>query len=89
MGHAFPQAPQFVLSLDVATHDVPHDVRPTAHADWQDPFAQTRPAPHACPHEPQFCGSLVESTQAPLHDVCEAAHGVDEGGTPHSPLMQV
>lgn len=67
-GHAAPQAPQLAGSVDALTQLEPHDVRPTAQADWHVPFAHVSPAAHACPHEPQLFASLVSSTHEPPHD---------------------
>jgi hypothetical protein len=70
----------------VSTHDAVHCVRPTAHADWHEPFEQASPALHACPHDPQFFGSLDGSTHDPEHETSAPGHEA-VGGRPHSPLM--
>jgi hypothetical protein len=68
-GHAIPHAPQFAASVDVSTHDVPHDTRPIAHAASHAPAEHASPASHTWPHEPQFFASFVKSTQALPHAV--------------------
>ena len=83
-----PQAPQLDESLEVSTQDEPHWASPTAHADWQAPLEQTRPALQAWPHEPQLPGSPSSSTHWLPQAVCPAGH-VTAGGKPQEPCWQV
>jgi hypothetical protein len=75
-----PQAPQFIGSLVVSTHAVPHILSPCPHVVWQMPFAQASPASHACPQPPQLVGLDERSVHVPLHAVCPAGHVMVGGG---------
>jgi hypothetical protein len=87
-GQALPHAPQFDASLDVATHELPHSVSPTAQAAWQEPLEHVRPALQTWPHEPQLSSSVPVLLQAPWQDDCPAGHETGAGAL-HTPLWQV
>jgi hypothetical protein len=83
-----PHAPQSDKSLEVSTHELPHSVSPTAHADWHEPLEHVSPALQTWPHEPQLLPSLPVFVQAPLQDDCPAVQETG-GGAVHNPLWQV
>jgi hypothetical protein len=62
-GHAFPQAPQFDVSLNKSTQALPHTIFPAGH--WQDPLLHSAPEAHGIPQAPQFTGSLLGLVQMP------------------------
>jgi hypothetical protein len=60
--HAFPQAPQWLASLDVVTHAPLHMVKPSAHPFTQLPATHARVSPlptggHVAQLGPQWSGS--------------------------------
>ncbi len=62
VGHAFPQAPQFMGSLLRKTQWSRQKVCPDGHAPHV-PLLQDCPAEQAFPHVPQFVGSPASEVQ--------------------------
>jgi hypothetical protein len=74
MGHAVPQAPQFLASLLRSTQDPLQAVSIAAQVEEHWPTLHTSLAAHARPHMPQFFGSRSGSMQAPLQSRLSASH---------------
>jgi hypothetical protein len=86
--HAFPQAPQLLLSLDVFTQNAPQAVVPGGHTVlWHWPLKQFALAPHARPHAPQLLLSNDVFTQALPPSA--AGQLVRPAKQAHAPLEQV
>jgi hypothetical protein len=73
--HAFPHAPQLLLSVCVLTHAPLQNVAPVV-AQAQAPFWQVAPPEplHVVPHPPQLALSLFKLTHAPLQSVRFPVH---------------
>jgi hypothetical protein len=56
-----PQAPQLLLSVEVATQRPAQSVVPLGH--WHRPAEHTCPPVHTIPQAPQLLGSELTSTQ--------------------------
>ena len=64
---AWPQAPQWRVSLVVSTQAPLHSVWPEGQTHW--PLAHVDPAGHVTPHAPQWRLSEPVLTQVPLQSV--------------------
>jgi hypothetical protein len=60
---ALPHAPQFLGSVSVFTHDLPHKVRTPHPARQLDPSHTGRAVEHDVEHEPQCAGSVTDVSQ--------------------------
>lgn len=65
-GHAFPHAPQLLLSLPFTSMHVPPQSTCPA-GQLQEPFWQVFPPLQTFPQPPQLLLSVAVSVQAPLH----------------------
>jgi hypothetical protein len=65
VGHAVPQAAQFVGSFVVFTHAPMHDTSGDAQLATHEPDIHVRPAPHALPQAPQLFASVCVFTSQP------------------------
>ena len=81
-GQAWPQAPQFRLSVAVLVQLLPHPVSPGGQA--QAPCVQASPAPHAWPHAPQLALSVCTLVQAPPQSSWEEGHCVVHAPATHA-----
>ena len=80
--HAFPHAPQLVLSDVRSTHPPAQAESPVVHVAVQTPEVQSGMLPlQAVPHLPQLAALVVKSTHLPLHNVVPA-------GQTHVPALE-
>jgi len=68
VAHAWPQVPQFALSVAVTVHvPPPQAILPTGHTGWH--VEPTQSPEHTFPQAPQFNGLAVVSVHPPSHAV--------------------